>query len=139
MIISNYTMPELSEVAQKLLFKFYDIKVWCFNAEMGAGKTTLIKEIGKHLGIEDEVNSPTFSIINEYEKSNGELVYHFDFYRLRKIDEVIDLGIEDYFFSGNLCLLEWPDLVYRLLPEQYLEIKINLVDAKSRSITAIPK
>lgn len=78
---------------------------------MGAGKTSLIKAICKHLGIEDSISSPTFSIVNEYQSRNGQIIYHFDFYRIRKIEEVYDIGFEDYFDSGNICLLEWPEKI----------------------------
>ena len=139
MIIPNYIENELEEVARKLISNFSHFKVWCFDAEMGAGKTTLTKQICKQLGVESEMSSPTFSIINEYPLMNGGEVYHFDFYRLKEIEEAMDIGVEDYFFSGNLCLIEWPTLIEPLLPDDYLQISIKLVGDNARSLTAQPK
>jgi len=139
MNIPNYVASELEEVARKLLLNFSELKVWCFHAEMGAGKTTLIKMLGAQLGVVDEMSSPTFSIINEYETSKGDIVYHFDLYRLNGLNEAVEIGLEDYLFSGNRCLLEWPELVGSLLPEHYLKININLVGDNARSLTAAPK
>ncbi|WP_420575563.1 tRNA (adenosine(37)-N6)-threonylcarbamoyltransferase complex ATPase subunit type 1 TsaE [Ekhidna sp.] len=139
MIIPNYSEDELQEVARKLLSNFGNIDVWCFDAEMGAGKTTLIKKICKEKGVQDEMSSPTFSIVNEYLTDKGEEIYHFDFYRLENIEEAIDIGLEDYLFSGNLCLLEWPEIIEPLLPDEYLQISIKLVGDNTRSLTAQPK
>lgn len=139
MNIPNYHLEELQEVARKLLSNFKQIRVWCFDAEMGAGKTTLIKEIGRELGVLDDMSSPTFGIINEYEGQNGESIYHFDCYRLKNLEEALDIGVEDYLFSGNLCLIEWPDKIGELLPDEYLQISINLVGDKTRSLTALPQ
>ena len=138
MTIPNYDEAELQEIARKLISNFSDIKVWCFYAEMGAGKTTLIKQICKELRVEDEMSSPTFSIVNEYLTQDHRTIYHFDLYRIEDMNEALDIGVEDYLFSGNLCLLEWPELVESLLPDQYLKININLVGDKTRSLTAIP-
>lgn len=139
MTIPNYNEEELQEVARKLVSNFGHLKVWCFDAEMGAGKTTLTKKICEEMGVEDEMSSPTFSIINEYQTSKGEDVYHFDFYRLNDIEEAIDIGVEDYLFSGNHCLLEWPAIIEPLLPDEYLQISIKLVGDNTRSLTAQPK
>ena len=139
MIIPNYVEEELQEVARKLLSNFKQLNVWCFDAEMGAGKTTLIKQICRELGVEEDMSSPTFSIVNEYASTSGEEIYHFDFYRLREIEEAINIGAEDYFFSGNLCLIEWPALVKPMLPDEYLQISIKLVGNNARSLTAEPK
>lgn len=138
MTIPNYHEDELQEVARKLIRNFKKYTVWCFEAEMGAGKTTLIKKIGEELGVEDEMSSPTFSIVNEYEARNSESIYHFDFYRIEDLEEAVDIGAEDYFFSGSLCLLEWPSIVAPLLPDEYLQISIKLVGDKTRSLTAQP-
>ena len=106
-----------------------DDTVFAFYGKMGAGKTTFIKALCKLLGVEDEVNSPTFAIINEYRsQTTAELIYHFDFYRIKKLEEVYDLGYEDYFYSGALCFIEWPELVEELLP----------LDAKKVTITEPP-
>ena len=139
MTYPNYVEDELQEVARKLISNFGKIKVWCFYADMGAGKTTLIKQICKELHVLDEMSSPTFSIVNEYESQNVGTIYHFDFYRLEDFDEAINIGVEDYLYSGNLCLLEWPELVEPLLPTEYLEINIKLVGENARSLTAQPK
>ena len=139
MNIANYIASELEEIARKLLMNFSETKVWCFYAEMGSGKTTLIKKLGEELGVIDEMSSPTFSIVNEYRTKNGEVVYHFDCYRLNDLDEALEIGIEDYLFSGNLCLVEWPELIEALLPEHYLKININLVGDNARSLIVKPQ
>lgn len=138
MEITNYTEADLGLVAKQLVNNFQHLKVWCFEAEMGAGKTTLIKKICEQLGVMDEMSSPTFSIVNEYQIDGKEL-YHFDFYRLKDLNEAYDIGVEDYLFSGNICFLEWPEIISPLLPEQYLKININLVGDNTRSLTATPK
>lgn len=138
--IPNYIEDELQEIARKLISNFYqESKVWCFYAEMGAGKTTLIKKICEELRVVDQMSSPTFSIINEYETSNFEKIYHFDFYRLESMEEALNIGVEEYLDSGNLCLIEWPEIVEPLLPINYLEIVIKLVGDNARSIIAQPK
>ena len=139
MTIPNYNEDELQEVARKLIGNFRHLKVWCFYAEMGAGKTTLTKAICKELGVRDEMSSPTFSIVNEYMTDKAEDIYHFDFYRLKDIEEAMDIGVEDYLFSGKLCLLEWPEIIEPLLPDEYLQISIKLVGDNTRSLTAQPK
>ena len=139
MNIPNYHEDELQEVARKLLSNFGHISVWCFEAEMGAGKTTLIKEIGNELQVIDEMSSPTFAIINEYITSQDRTIYHFDCYRLKNLEEALDIGVEDYLFSNNLCLVEWPEKIEQLLPDEYLQISIKLVGDKTRSLTAVPK
>ena len=110
-------LAELDVVASRLLKAFPQARVYAFFGEMGVGKTTFIKAICKQLGCTDVVSSPTFSIINEYATSSGERVYHFDFYRIKKAEEIYDLGYEDYFFSGNHCLIEWPEKLGDLLPD----------------------
>ena len=92
---------------------------------MGAGKTTFIKALCEVLGVEDVITSPTFAIINEYTDGNGDPIYHFDFYRIKKLEEVYDMGYEDYFYSGNLCLLEWPELIEEILPENVIKVTIE--------------
>lgn len=100
-------------------------KLWCFYGQMGAGKTTLIKEICAQLGAKDHVSSPTFSLVNEYALANGEKIFHFDFYRINSIEEVYDIGFEDYFYNGNICLVEWPEKIETLLiSEEIYTIKI---------------
>ena len=106
-----------------------------FYGSMGAGKTTFIKAICDVLGVTDTVNSPTFAIVNEYLAANGESVYHFDFYRIKKIEEAYDFGYEDYFYSGNLCLIEWPELIEELLPEETVRVKIEETTNGARELT----
>ena len=102
-----------------------DARVLAFYGKMGAGKTTFIKAICEELGVDDVITSPTFAIVNEYTDGNGEPIYHFDFYRINKLEEVYDMGYEDYFYSGNLCLMEWPELIEELLPDDALRITIS--------------
>jgi tRNA threonylcarbamoyladenosine biosynthesis protein TsaE len=118
------SIKELPQAATKLLESLGDNKLIAFYGKMGAGKTTFIKAICEALGVLEIVNSPTFSIINQYETGQGELVNHFDFYRLETYQEALDIGIFDYWDSGDLCLMEWPEKVEKLLPEEcvYLEI-----------------
>ena len=139
MEINKYTEEELGTVADQLIKAFSHLKVWCFDAQMGAGKTTLIKHICVQLGVVDEMSSPTFSIVNEYQLKSGVEVYHFDFYRLNDLDEAYEIGTEDYLFSGNICLLEWPEIIEPLLPDEYLKISINLVGDNTRSLIATPQ
>lgn len=111
------------------------LMVWIFEGEMGAGKTTLIKAVCKLLGVEDTVQSPTFSIVNEYRSAGGGTVYHFDFYRIREAEEAVHIGAEEYFYSGNLCLIEWPSKVEPLLPDNYLKITLIAEKDFSRNIS----
>ena len=115
----------LEEAAKAFVAAMGERSVFAFYGKMGAGKTTFIKALCKALGIEDIVNSPTFALVNEYRSdTTGELVYHFDFYRINKIEEVYDMGYEDYFYSGAVCLIEWPELVEDLLPEDAVRVEI---------------
>lgn len=101
---------------------------------MGAGKTTFIKAVCEVLGVVDVVTSPTFAIVNEYTSGNGEPVYHFDFYRIKKLEEVFDMGYEDYFYSGSLCFIEWPELIEEVLPEDTVRITITEEEDGSRLV-----
>jgi tRNA threonylcarbamoyladenosine biosynthesis protein TsaE len=130
-LITN--LENLQEAAEKITAFGRDIKVWLFYGEMGAGKTTLIKSICSALGVQDTVSSPTFSIINEYH-GNSNPVYHFDFYRLKNQHEAMDMGYEDYFYSGNHCLVEWPEKIPDLLPAEYLSLQIGIIDTAHREI-----
>jgi len=112
----NYTEERIGDVARKLLDFNPDCRIFAFYGAMGVGKTTLIKAICRHLQTIDIVGSPTFSIINQYLTKNNNSIYHFDFYRLNKIEEAFDIGYEDYFYSGNYCLIEWPEKIEKLLP-----------------------
>ena len=115
----------LPTATASLLSYIKEASVVAFYGKMGAGKTTLIKELCRQLGVTSVVNSPTFSLVNEYHTKDGETIYHFDFYRINKLEEVYDFGYEEYFYSGNLCLIEWPELVEQLLPDDTLKLLIE--------------
>ena len=121
--ISN--VEQLSEVSDYLLAMRGEADIIAFYGAMGAGKTTLIKNLCHRMGVTDEVNSPTFAIVNEYVTEEGESVYHFDFYRIKKLEEAYDIGYENYFYSGNLCLIEWPEMIEPLMPEKYIRVEIR--------------
>lgn len=116
---------ELKSVAEALLKAYPDERVFAFYGKMGAGKTTFIQSLCKFLGAFDNVTSPTFSIINEYLTASGESLFHFDFYRIRKIEEVFDIGYEDYIYSGDYCFIEWPEKIEELLPENFVYVQIE--------------
>ena len=117
-------IEQLPDVAHQLLEKFPGERFYAFFGSMGVGKTTLIKEICAQLGVEQNVCSPTFAIVNEYADRNGEPIYHFDFYRLKNLDEAYDIGYEEYFYSGCWCFTEWTEKIEPLLPDHYLRIEI---------------
>ena len=125
MKVEIHSVDELPEVARKLLTTFGDDRFFAFFGKMGVGKTTLIKELGAELGVEDNVCSPTFAIVNEYTSGEGEPVYHFDFYRLKSVAEAYDIGYEEYFYSGCYCFTEWTEKVEELLPERYVRVEIE--------------
>ena len=138
MKIEIENIGQLPEVAQKLLEGFADERFFAFFGKMGVGKTTLIKELCARLGVEDNVCSPTFAIINEYRRGDGsdEPVYHFDFYRIKSLAEAYDLGYEEYFYSGCYCFTEWTEKVEELLPEHYVRVTIEEKDGV-RMLTAV--
>jgi len=125
---------ELFEVAQTILDSYPQQKIFLFYGAMGSGKTTLIKEICRALGVDEIVNSPSFSIINEYRTLSFKIIYHFDFYRIKKLSEVYDIGFEEYLYSQNYCLIEWPEKIEELLPPDFVYIKIEEQADKSRLI-----
>ncbi len=127
-------ISELPNIAEQFLKATTEHKHFAFYGEMGVGKTTLIKELCKQLGVTDMVTSPTFSIINEYSSETNGNVYHFDFYRTKNIDEVYNLGYEDYLYSDNYCFIEWPELIEELLPEHILKVNISLEENNNRKI-----
>ena len=133
--IKASTLSDLPNIAQTILSELQGKSVFAFNGIMGAGKTTLIKAFCDQLGVTEVVTSPTFAIVNEYKSSSNNPVYHFDFYRIKKIDEVFDIGYEEYFYSNNYCFIEWPELVSDLLPETYVYILIEEVDNGERLIS----
>ncbi len=130
----NYTLQEVSQIAKELIDQVSD-KILLFYGEMGVGKTTLIKELVKQLGSTDVVSSPTFSLVNEYLSHDGATIYHFDFYRIKNEVEALDIGIEDYLYDDNWCLIEWPDKVKNLLPLNAVAIHLSKNEDGSRTIT----
>ena len=135
MQITVQSESELAQAARTFVQAMDQATVFAFYGKMGAGKTTFIKALCEALGVSDVVTSPTFSIVNEYRSdTTGELVYHFDFYRIEKIEEVYDMGYEDYFYSGALCFIEWPELVEELLPGDAVKVTVTEAEDGSRCI-----
>lgn len=125
MEITIKSLDTIHEAAKEFVKEMGEGKVFAFYGKMGAGKTTFIKALCEVLGVEDVITSPTFAIINEYTDGKGDPIYHFDFYRIKKLEEVYDMGYEDYFYNGNLCLLEWPELIEDILPENVIKVTIE--------------
>ncbi len=126
---------EIRSAAREFIGNMPAGKVFAFYGKMGAGKTTFIKAICEEMGVDDVITSPTFAIVNEYETSEEDTIYHFDFYRIKKIEEVYDMGYEEYFYSGNLCFIEWPELIEDLLPEDATKVTIEEAEDGSRVIS----
>lgn len=131
--ISIHSEEELPEVADALLDALNGRTVVALRGEMGAGKTTLIRAVADALGVEDQVTSPTFALVNQYEGANGERLFHFDFYRIDDEREAFDLGYEEYFYSGDLCFVEWPEKIESLLPEEVVEVRIRVDSPTERT------
>lgn len=127
-------LSEIRKVAREFIAFMGDRTVFAFKGEMGAGKTTFIKAICEELGVTDVINSPSFAIVNEYRSETGELIYHFDFYRINKIEEAYDFGYEDYFYSGALCFIEWPEKIESLLPADCVFVSITENEDGSRNV-----
>ncbi|MBS7322487.1 MAG: tRNA (adenosine(37)-N6)-threonylcarbamoyltransferase complex ATPase subunit type 1 TsaE [Bacteroidaceae bacterium] len=119
------SIEEIAVAAKEFVAAMGERKVFAFYGKMGAGKTTFIKAVCEELGVEDVINSPTFAIVNEYVDGKGEPVYHFDFYRIKNQQEVMDLGYEDYVYSGHVCFMEWPELIENLLPDDAVKVTIE--------------
>lgn len=122
---TDVSEKDLVKVVAEVIEIFPDIRVYAFYGQMGAGKTTLIKAFCRHLGVMDGMSSPTFSLVNEYQNEKGNKFYHFDFYRIKNEREALDIGTEEYFYSGAFCFVEWPENITHLLPEKYLELRIT--------------
>lgn len=133
-ILEYDKVEDAGKVSSELIRFAEDYKVWFFEGEMGVGKTTFIKQLCRELGVKDTIASPTYSIVNEYRDGDNNPIYHFDFYRLNNEEEAMDLGVEDYFYSGDLCLGEWPERVSSLFPEKYLYINMRLTSTHKRAL-----
>ena len=129
------TLDTLDAAADEFLEAIGGNTVIAFYGQLGAGKTTFIKAVCERLGVADNVCSPTFTIVNEYQAASGEPVFHFDFYRIDSLREAQDLGLEEYFYSGGLCLMEWPEKIAELLPEDTVEVRIEPLDEVTRRIS----
>lgn len=135
MNIKIESLDKIDEAALEFIRAMGDNTVFAFHGDMGAGKTTFIKAVCENLGVSDTINSPTFAIVNEYRSDSGELIYHFDFYRINKIEEVFDFGYEDYFYSGSLCFIEWPEKVDTLLPKDTVNVYVKVQQDGSREVS----
>lgn len=136
MEIQINSLDDIQQAARQFIDLMGDAKVFAFYGKMGSGKTTFIKAICEELGVEDVITSPTFAIVNEYEGNYGS-IYHFDFYRIKKIEEVYDMGYEDYFYSGNICFIEWPELIEDLLPQDAVRVNIHENEYGERIVTIL--
>ncbi len=132
------SLKQIQDAAKQFIAQMGTAKVFAFYGKMGAGKTTFIKAICEQLGVEDVITSPTFAIVNEYTVNHpypiASVIYHFDFYRIKKMEEVYDMGYEDYFYSGALCFLEWPELIEELLPQDAVKVTIQENEDGTREV-----
>jgi len=128
------SLDELQNAAEQLVAFGESEKIFLFYGDMGAGKTTLIKSLCESLGVKEPATSPTFSIVNEYQGASSK-IYHFDFYRLKNQSEALDLGYEEYFYSGNYCFIEWPEKIPDLLPDHYIRVDVQVVSDNERLLT----
>ena len=136
MEIKIKNLEHIREAARQFIAEMGDRKVFAFYGSMGAGKTTFVKAVCEELGVEDVITSPTFAIINEYHAEAQDLtIYHFDFYRIKKLEEVYDMGYEDYFYSGALCFIEWPELIEEILPDDAVRVSIAEQEDGSRVVS----
>lgn len=129
-----HSLEDIKRAASEFVALIGNRRIFAFYGHMGAGKTTFIKAICEELGVTDAVSSPTFAIVNEYASTMGS-IYHFDFYRIKRSTEVLDLGFEDYAYSGNLCLMEWPELIEDFLPEETVDVHIEEIEGGKRRVT----
>jgi tRNA threonylcarbamoyladenosine biosynthesis protein TsaE len=129
------SLADINEAAKQFIANMGNGNVFAFYGKMGAGKTTFIKAICEEMGVEDVITSPTFAIVNEYtSQKTGDTIYHFDFYRIKKLEEVYDMGYEDYFYGGSICFLEWPELIEDLLPEDAVKVSIEETEDGGRIV-----
>ncbi len=128
------SIKTINETARQFIEQIRENTVFAFNGSMGAGKTTFIKAICGELGVTETVNSPTFSIVNEYEGNNSRIIYHFDCYRINKIEEALEIGIEEYLYSGNLCFIEWGENIASLLPDSIVNVEIKELENGERNV-----
>lgn len=135
MTLEIESLKTIHQTAQQFIDQMGDRTVFAFNGKMGAGKTTFIKAICEAMGVKETVNSPTFSIVNEYEAADGRLIYHFDCYRINKIQEALDLGAEEYLYSGNLCFIEWSENIAPILPDSLVNVDIEEMEEGKREIS----
>jgi len=133
-VILIKSTEDLKAAARQFVQLIGDRKIFAFYGGMGVGKTTFIKAICKELGVDENITSPTFALVNEYDTEGGKLIYHFDCYRLKDVREAYDFGAEEYFYLGNLCFVEWPEIIEQLLPEDAVEVKINVLPDESREV-----
>ncbi len=133
-VFRSVVVSDMNEIARYIAQELNRFQVWLFYGEMGSGKTTLIKEIGKVLGVSDAMSSPTFSIINEYETAGNQKVFHFDFYRIKNEAEAYDIGTDEYFYSGSPCFVEWPEKIPSLIPSLHANVAIQVDNNTQRTI-----
>lgn len=131
-----FSLDQIQEAAEQIIAQ-NPKKIILFNGEMGVGKTTLIKQLCKSLGVQDATSSPTFSLVNEYYTSDNQIVYHFDFYRLNKETEALDMGVDDYLYSGNWCFIEWPEKIASLIPDEHSVVTIELMPDGKRNLELV--
>ena len=135
MNITINNLETIGEAARQFADNIGSARVFAFYGKMGAGKTTFIKAVCEQLGVEDVITSPTFAIVNEYtSETSGDTIYHFDFYRIKRLEEVYDMGYEDYFYCGALCFIEWPELIEELLPGDTVKVTIEEVESGERRL-----
>ncbi len=137
MNIFDYSLDQLDEAVRFLIREGSQELIWVFQGPMGAGKTTLIRALAQAFEVIDPVSSPTFGIVNEYHTAKGEEIYHFDFYRVEDPSEALDIGIEEYFYGGNRCWIEWAEKIAEYVPEEFLLIKIEPISPQKRRITLL--
>ncbi len=128
-------IEHIREAAREFIENIGEARVFAFYGKMGAGKTTFVKAICEELGVDDVITSPTFAIVNEYTAAEGDSIFHFDFYRIKRLEEVYDMGYEDYFYSGALCFIEWPELIEEILPDDAVRVSIAEQEDNTRKVS----